>query len=193
MKKIFSFSFIAASLLFVSCKKETINQPDPGPGGGPGPVVSKKLKETTFDEHRLFTYNADGKIKEIILPIQGYEYKESGNYLIIRRAPIRLTLVTNKAITEDKMYVVTGYVLDDETGYMIPNASIYEKTLLASALTNNNGYFKIRLKSKAKTAALTVSKEFYEDTTVLIEPRYNQEISVTIQIHVARVSHRMAE
>jgi hypothetical protein len=119
------------------------------------------------------------EILNSVLP-GGYEYRESGNYLIIRRAPIKLTLVTNKAITEDKMYVVTGYVLDDETGHMIPNASIYEKTLLASALTNSNGYFKIRLKSKTRTAALTVSKEFYEDTTVLIEPKYNQEISITI-------------
>lgn len=76
--------------------------------------------------------------------------------------------------------MVSGYVLDDETGYMVPNASIYEKTLLASALTNQEGYFKIRLKSRAKTAALTVSKEFYEDTTVIIEPRYDQQISVTI-------------
>src|SRR6187200_2791414 len=63
------------------------------------------------------------EILNSILP-QGYEYKESGNYLIIRRAPIRMTLVTNKAITEDKMYVVSGYVLDDETGQMISNASI---------------------------------------------------------------------
>lgn len=131
----------------------------------------------------LVSIASSGKtVREIlntILPA-GYEYRESGNYLIIRRAPIKLTLVTNKATTEDKFYVVTGYVLDDETGHMIPNASIYEKNLLASALTNNNGYFKIRLKSKARTAALTVSKEFYEDTTVVIEPRYNQEISVTI-------------
>ena len=120
----------------------------------------------------LVTVNANNKtVKEIlntILP-NGYEYKESGNYLIIRRAPIKLTLVTNKAVTEDKFYVVSGYVLDDETGYMINNASIYEKTLLASALTNEKGYFKIKLKSKARTAALTVSKEFYEDTTVTID------------------------
>jgi hypothetical protein len=71
-------------------------------------------------------------------------------------------------------------VLDDETGYMIHNASIYEKALLASALTNEKGYFKIKLKSRAKTAALSVSKEFYEDTTVTIEPKYNQQISITI-------------
>lgn len=121
-------------------------------------------------------------VKEIldeILP-SGFEFKESGNYLIIRRAPIKLTLITNKAMTEDKFYVVSGYVLDDETGYMIPNASIYEKALLASALTNQQGYFKLKLKSKAKKAELTVSKEFYQDTTVLIEPKYDQQISITI-------------
>ena len=119
------------------------------------------------------------EILDAILPV-GYEFKESGNYLIIRRAPIRLTLVTNKAVTEDKFYVVSGYVLDDETGYMIPYASIYEKSLLASALTNQQGYFKLKLKSKAKKAALTVSKEFYQDTTVTIESKYDQQISVTI-------------
>lgn len=121
-------------------------------------------------------------VKEIldqIFPI-GYEYKESGNYLIIRRAPIKVTIVTSKAVTEDKFYVVSGYVLDNETGYMLPNASIYEKNLLASALTNQDGYFKVRLKSKARTAALTVSKEFYEDTTVTIEPKYDQQISIAI-------------
>jgi hypothetical protein len=110
----------------------------------------------------------------------GYEYKESGNYLIIRRAPIKITLVTSKAATENKFFVVSGYVLDNETGYMLPDASIYEKTLLASALTNQNGFFKVRLKNNAKTAALTVSKEFYEDTTVTIEPKFDQQISIAI-------------
>ena len=121
-------------------------------------------------------------VKEILDQLfpTGYEYKESGNYLIIRRSPIKLTLVTTKAVSENKFYVVSGYVLDDETGYMLPNASIYEKTLLASALTNREGYFKLKLKCKAKTAELTVSKEFYQDTTVTIEPKYDQQISITI-------------
>lgn len=134
-------------------------------------------------EDSLVSITANNKsvrdILNTVLPV-GYEFKESGNYLIIRRAPIKLTLVTNKAITEDKFYVVSGYVLDDETGYMIPYASIYEKDLLASALTNQQGYFKLKLKSKAKKASLTVSKEFYQDTTVTIEPKYDQQISITI-------------
>jgi hypothetical protein len=109
-----------------------------------------------------------------------YEFVESGRYIIIRKAPIRITLVTNKAVTEDKFYTVSGYVLDDETGHQIPYASVYEKALLLSALTNTEGYFKLKLKEKKKRVALTVSKEFYEDTTFTIDPGYNQQITVTI-------------
>jgi hypothetical protein len=131
----------------------------------------------------LVTITANNKtVREILNTIfsNAYEYRESGNYLILRRAPIKLTLVTNKGITEDKHFAVSGYVLDEETGYMLPNASIYEKTSLASALTNKDGYFKLRMKSKSKYSSLTISKEYYQDTTVTIDPRYNQEISVTI-------------
>lgn len=109
-----------------------------------------------------------------------YEFLESGNYIIIRKAPVKLTIVTNKAVAENNQYVVTGYVLDDNTGMQIQNASIYEKRLLLSTLTNEKGYFKMRFKNKVNRAALTVSKEYYEDTTVLIEPRFNQQITVTL-------------
>ncbi|MBC7901965.1 MAG: carboxypeptidase-like regulatory domain-containing protein [Gemmatimonadaceae bacterium] len=108
------------------------------------------------------------------------EYMESGSYVIIRRAPLKISLVTNQAFTDDKIYTVSGFVLDEESGERISNASIYEKQRLVSALTNEQGYFKLKLKSKSKTAALTVSKEFYEDTTVVIQPKYNQQISISI-------------
>ena len=110
----------------------------------------------------------------------GYEFRESGNYIILRRAPIKLRLITDQAVSDDKFYSVSGYVIDDQTGEKVKDASIYEKTRLAYASTNDNGYFKIRLKSRYKTAALTVSKQFYEDTTVVIEPRYNQSVNITI-------------
>ena len=110
----------------------------------------------------------------------GYEFRESGNYIILRRAPIKLRLVTDQAVSEDKFYTVSGYVIDDQTGEKVSDASIYEKLRLAYASTNSQGYFKLRLKSKYKTAAITVSKQFYEDTTVVIEPRYNQSINITI-------------
>jgi carboxypeptidase-like protein len=110
-----------------------------------------------------------------------YEFKESGNYVIIRKAPIRMTMVTNKVAVEEKMYSVSGYVFDEQSGVAINDASVYEKKQLASALTDDAGYFKLKLKSsKASTATITISKEFYEDTSILIEPRHNQELTITM-------------
>ncbi len=87
---------------------------------------------------------------ELLLP-DHFEFRESGNYIIIRKAPVKLTFVTNKAVTEDKFYLVSGYVLDDATGDWIHNASIYETSLLVSTLTNTKGYFKLRFKQKNKS------------------------------------------
>lgn len=132
----------------------------------------------------LVSVSASNKtVKEILTQLfnNTYEFKESGNYIIIRKAPIRMTLVTSKGIVEEKIYSVSGYVYDEQSGAAINEASIYEKRMLASALTNEAGYFKIKLKSsKSSTAELTVSKEFYEDTTIRIQPRFDQEVSITM-------------
>jgi len=132
----------------------------------------------------LVSFRASNKtVKEILTQLfnNTYEFKESGNYIIIRKAPIRMTLVTQKGVTEEKIYSVSGFVYDEQSGAAINEASIYEKKMLASALTNEEGYFKIKLKSsKSSTAELTVSKEFYEDTTIKIQPRVDQQLSITM-------------
>jgi len=118
------------------------------------------------------------QVLEHLLPGH-YEFVESGNYIIIRRKPIIAKIVTNKA-EGDKFFVVSGYVLDDHTALWISDASVYEKNLLASAMTNDNGYFKLKLKQKSRNPALTVSKEYYFDTTFVVNPGYNQEVTVTL-------------
>jgi len=132
----------------------------------------------------LVSFRASNKtVKEILTQLfnNTYEFKESGNYIIIRKAPIRMTLVTQKGVTEEKIYSVSGFVYDEQSGIAINEASIYEKKMLASALTNEEGFFKIKLKSsKSSTAELTVSKEFYEDTTIKIQPRVDQQLSITM-------------
>ena len=132
----------------------------------------------------LVSFRASNKtVKEILSLLFNttYEFKESGNYIIIRKAPIRMTLVTQKGVTEERIYSVSGYVYDEQSGAAINEASIYEKTILASAMSNEEGFFKIKLKSsRSGTAELTVSKEFYEDTTVKIQPRFDQQLSITM-------------
>jgi hypothetical protein len=124
------------------------------------------------------------KVKDILAQLFGttYEFRESGNYIIIRKAPVRMTLITQKGITEEKVYTVSGFVFNEKSGTAIHQASIYEKTALTGALTNTSGFFKLRLKSsKATSAELTVSKEFYEDTTVKIQPRYDQQLTISLK------------
>jgi hypothetical protein len=132
----------------------------------------------------LVSFRVSNKtVKEILSQLFNttYEFKESGNYIIIRKAPIRMTLVTQKGVTEEKIYSVSGFVYDEQSGAAINEASIYEKTVLASAMTNEEGYFKIKLKSsKNSMAELTVSKEFYEDTSVKIQPRFDQQLTITM-------------
>lgn len=125
---------------------------------------------------------SNASVNEVLIKLFGnqLEFRESGNYIILRRAPIRVKLVTSSAQTEDKYYIVSGYVIDDQTGQKISDATVYEKDRLSVVNTNSKGYFKLRLKSKYRRASITVSKEFYEDTTVSIEPRFNQALSITL-------------
>ncbi|MFT4024277.1 MAG: carboxypeptidase-like regulatory domain-containing protein, partial [Flavihumibacter sp.] len=111
----------------------------------------------------------------------GFEFRESGNYIIIRRKPIQISMTATQPAGTDNFYLVSGYVRDDQTGEELSDASVYEKDRLQSSLTNNNGYFKLKLRSRYKTASLTVSKEFYQDTTVQLQTGFNQQLSVVLQ------------
>lgn len=120
-----------------------------------------------------------------------YEFRESGNYIIIRKAPLRINLVTQKAEMVERVYTISGLVFNEESGEAIHKASIYEKKLLVSALTNSSGYFKLKLKSsKARSAVLTVSKELYEDTSVRIDPLRSQEL-VLVLMPLERAADRV--
>src|SRR5690606_17259852 len=59
-------------------------------------------------------------------------------------------------------------VIDDQTGSKIANASVYEKRLLLSTLTDQDGYFNLKFKQPTKSISLTISKEYYRDTTVVL-------------------------
>lgn len=116
-----------------------------------------------------------------------YEYKESGNYIILRRVALQLTTITKKTPAEEKVYTVSGYVVNSETGERVPYASIYEREHLVSTLTDLNGNFSIRLKSRHRSASLAVSRDAYEDTTVNIEPKFDMQLVIAIVPEVQEV------
>ncbi|WP_147243668.1 STN and carboxypeptidase regulatory-like domain-containing protein [Pedobacter miscanthi] len=93
-----------------------------------------------------------------------FEYRQSGNFVIIRYAPLELVLLVNESVGNPELYTITGQVIDKQTNKPIQDASIYEKNLLVSEISDGNGYFSMRLKDITQPISLTVSKENYKST-----------------------------
>lgn len=109
-----------------------------------------------------------------------YEYKESGNYVILRRISLQVTTVTKTSPVKEKSYTISGYVVNSETGDRLADVSIYETQHLTSTLTDANGNFSIKLKDKYKTGLLAVSKDAFEDTTVVIPQKFDLQLVIAI-------------
>ena len=140
-------------------------------------------KSDIIKRDSLVTINATNKtVKQVLDNLFGdrLEYIESGNYIILRYRPIQINTQLKQQKTEDKKYLIYGRVVDYHTGASLPNVSIYEKDQLVSTLTNNQGYFKLKLKSTYRSASLSVSKDNYVDTTLSLKPKFNQELLIPI-------------
>lgn len=137
---------------------------------------------TIINGDSLVTFSAsNASIKQVLSQLlKNYQYSETGNYIIIKKPAAHAVVVNDKSVTQAESYIITGDITDDRTGKGIGNASVYEKDRLVSTLTNESGHFSIKLYSKYPSAAITISKQYYEDTTITIQPKYNQHISISL-------------
>ncbi|WP_316836041.1 carboxypeptidase-like regulatory domain-containing protein [Pedobacter nutrimenti] len=94
-----------------------------------------------------------------------YDYSETRNFIILRYAPKRLSLVLDKAWGDQEKYTIKGYVIDEHTRQKIRDASVYERNLAQATLTDENGYFEISLSHINQPIALRISKENYKELT----------------------------
>lgn len=92
-----------------------------------------------------------------------YEYRETPNFVIIRYAPFEMTMVVQESNGSQEQYFIRGKIVDKQTGKPIADASVYEKNLLQSTLSDKDGLFNLKLKNIHATITLTVSKEGYKD------------------------------
>ena len=100
-------------------------------------------------------------------------YKEKNSYLILTQTP-------PPPKVETTVIVLSGYVEDEKTGEKIPDASVYNKTTLSSAVTDQFGFYKIKFDKKDSSASLFVSKKDYRDTLVTITAPGNQYLNISI-------------
>jgi len=105
-----------------------------------------------------------------------FEFEEQGNYLIIIPALPHLTLVNTDITNENNTYSISGIVADEHTGERIMNASVYEKQQLAATLTDEHGYFKLKIRTaNPGVLRITASKMQYHDVML----NFLQSVPVT--------------
>jgi Secretin and TonB N terminus short domain len=93
-------------------------------------------------------------------------YKVTGEYIILTRAPQSDEALARKGGD----FWLSGYVVDEATGTRIPRASIYDRTSLASAVSDAEGFYKIRLPADRGAINLSVSKQAYQRQQIAVSP-----------------------
>lgn len=126
-------------------------------------------KSMIVQKDELITLSAQQSTIEEVLNklLKGnYEYKEAPSYVILRLAPSRMQIIAEDNLHLNQLLFISGHVVDNLTGTGLENASVYEKSLLLSTLTDEQGYFKLKVNNPINSISLTVSKEYYRDTTI---------------------------
>jgi len=114
-----------------------------------------------------------------------YEFKEVPGYIVLRHAPRKLNLTAEVNTDPGKQWVVKGHVTDAADNREMNHVSIYEKNLLISTLTDDQGNFELKLKSWNGAVVLTATKENYRDTSLFIL----QDVHVTSKISKKRYEY----
>jgi hypothetical protein len=96
------------------------------------------------------------------------EYDETDKHVILRKAP-------------QQSWYASGYVYDRLTGEKISHVSVYERRQLVSTMTNDQGFYRLKLKDKSQPAQISISKAWYVDTTITLRAGAEQELTVSIE------------
>lgn len=98
-----------------------------------------------------------------------YEIKEIPGYIIIRYAP-KILDVEAEIEKADRQTTVKGFIRNFKTQESVAYASIYERSQLASTMSDKEGYFELKVKNPQSAIYVTLSKESYRDTSFMILP-----------------------
>jgi hypothetical protein len=107
---------------------------------------------------RLVTYKAENKSVRFVL-------SDLLDKSIIFRVMGKYVILESENGFKEKMKL-EGYLYDSRTGERICNASIYDKTLMTSTVTDRYGYFSLELSPLSSNTSFQICKTGYADTSI---------------------------
>lgn len=99
-----------------------------------------------------------------------YVFVENANYVILRHAPKRFSIKAEAEIDKDRNVMIRGIVEEMGGPGPVRGASVFDKNLMVSTLTDRDGNFSLRLKDLNQAVRLTASKDQYRDTMLVLLP-----------------------
>lgn len=114
----------------------------------------------------------DQPVREVLNGVFGNSatFRSRGNYIILKKNDEE----------PKKDFFVTGYVSDGETGLKIEKASVYEPVTLASAVTNQYGFYRLKIPNTLPSVNLQVRKQNYHQEELAVKGRNNTTINVAL-------------
>lgn len=111
-------------------------------------------------------------VREVLNVIFGNTatFKNRGNYIILKK----------NEEEPKKDFFVMGYVSDGETGLKIEKASVYEPVTLASAVTNQYGYYRLKIPTTLPNVNIQVRKQNYHQEDLAVKSRANTTLNVSL-------------
>ncbi|MFM8912465.1 MAG: hypothetical protein ACKOE6_06015 [Flammeovirgaceae bacterium] len=146
--------------------------------------LAKISKEGGFDfsynsaiisnDQRVTLYAFDRTIRELLDEIfKGtMQYKEKGKYVILKKTALS---------TKPSQVMITGFVEDANTGNKIENASVYDKHSITSVITDEVGFFQLKLDRQSDSIRFSVSKKNYFDTLVKLPANNYESLKVLLR------------
>jgi hypothetical protein len=127
-------------------------------------------------DRRLTIRMSDRTIREVLNEIfmGTIQYKEKAGHIILVQSP-------PPAKPGKTTLVISGYIEDMESGEKISGASLYEKESLTSAVTNQYGFYTIKLDDVRDKEELRISKKNYRDTIVSVSITGNSNTNILLK------------
>ena len=115
---------------------------------------------------RINLWVANKPVREVLNQIfKGYiNFKVRKQYMILQKAETEI---------EKKNLILSGYVYDTQTDNPLGKVSIYDRKSLISAVTNQYGFYRIKLSVNQLPIKLIISKPDYYQEEILIKTDKN--------------------
>ncbi|PLX21106.1 MAG: hypothetical protein C0597_03735, partial [Marinilabiliales bacterium] len=75
-------------------------------------------------------------------------------------------------------YIITGYILDSQTGDKIAEATVYEIDGRVVGLSNGEGFYSLTIPAEKEVHGLSYSKHGYMDTVIMVEPAQKSTFNI---------------